>query len=115
MEVDFSYFDQETWATQLKSSLFQHELFLIQPWFLLGLIFGLVDFEEWCSLYSMSCLGDGFIQNYDCSSMGYLHIEHNSLMCMVATLELSLFCDVHWSIASFLVVDKGEKIHLSIE
>ena len=57
----------------------------------------------------MRCLGDGSIQKYDCSSMGYLHIEHNPLMHMVATLEssleLSLFFDAHWAIALFLVVD----------
>ena len=67
-----------------------------------------MEFEK-CSLYSMRCLGDGSIQNYDCSSMGYLDFEHNPFMHMVATLdssvEFSLFFDVHWSIASFLVVD----------
>ena len=51
----------------------------------------------------------GFIQNYDCSRMGYLHIEHNPLMHMVATLDsslkLSLFFDAHWPIVSFLVVE----------
>ena len=59
--------------------------------------------------YSMRCLGDGSIPNFDCSSMEYLHIEHNPLMHMVATLdsslELSLFFDAHWPISSFLVVD----------
>ena len=68
-----------------------------------------MEYEEWCSLYSMRCLSDGSIPNYDCSSMGYLHIEHNPLMNMIVTLdsslELSLFFDVHWPIALFLVVD----------
>ena len=84
---------------------FQLDFFPIEPWFLIGLIFELVEFEEWCSLYSLMCLGDGSIQNYDCSSMGYLLIEHNPLMHRVATLELSIFFDAHWPIASFLVVD----------
>ena len=57
----------------------------------------------------MRCLGDGSILNYDCSSMGYLHNEHNPLVHMVATLDLSLelllFFDSYWPIASFLVVD----------
>ena len=54
-----------------------------------------MEFEEWCRFYSMRCLGDDSIQNYDCSSMGYLHIEHNPLMHKVATLELSLIFDAH--------------------
>ena len=90
---------------------------LIQPFFHLGLIFGLVEYVEWCSLYSMRCLGGGSIQNYDCSCIGYLHIDHNPLMHMVATLdssfELSLFFDAHRPIATFLVVAKGEPMHLS--
>ena len=73
--------------------------------------------EECYSLYSMRCLGGGSIQNYDCSSMGYLHIEHNPLMHMVATLdfatELSLFFDAHKPIAAFLVAAQGEPMHLS--
>ena len=77
-----------------------------------------MEFEEWCSLYSMWCLGVGSIQNYDCSSMEYLLIEHNPLMHMVATLdfalELSLFFDAHRPIAAFLVVAQGEPMHLSI-
>ena len=68
-----------------------------------------MEYKEWCSLCSMRCLGDGSITNYNCSSMGYLHIEHNPLMHMVATLdsslELLLFFDAHWPIALFLVVD----------
>ena len=64
----------------------------------------------------MRCLGGGSIQNYDCSSMGYLHIEHNPLMHMVATLdsalELSLFFDAHQPIDAFLVVAQGEPMHL---
>ena len=64
---------------------------------------------EWYSLYSMRCTGDGSIRNFDCSNMRYFHIEHNPLMHMVATLdsslELSLFFDAQWLIASFLVVD----------
>ena len=51
----------------------------------------------------------GSIQNYDCSGMRYLHIEHNPLMHMVVTLdsslELSLFFAAHWPFASFLVVE----------
>ena len=43
-------------------------------------------------------------------SMGYLHIEHNPLMHVVATLyytlELSLFFDAHWPIAAFLLLIK---------
>ena len=58
-----------------------------------------MEIEECHSLYSMRCLGGGSIQNYDCSSMGYLHIEHNPLMHMVVTLdfalEWSLFFDAH--------------------
>ena len=57
----------------------------------------------------MRCQDDGSIRNFDCSSMSYFHIEHNPLMHMVApldsSLELSLFFDAHWLIASFLVVD----------
>ena len=68
-----------------------------------------MEYEKWCSLYSTRCLGVGSVQNYDCSSMGYLHIEHNPLMYMVSTLdfllELSIFFDDHWTIALFLVVD----------
>ena len=68
-----------------------------------------MECAELYSLYSMRYLGDGSIRNFDCSNMGYLHIEHNSLMHMVATLdfslELSLFFDAQWLIASFLVVD----------
>ena len=64
----------------------------------------------------MRCLGGGSIQNYGCSSMGYLHIEHN-LMHMVATLdfalELSLFFDSHHPIAASLVAAQGEPMHLS--
>ena len=73
--------------------------------------------EECYSLYSMRCLGGGYIQNYDCSSMGYLHIEHNPLMHMVATLDfatkLSLFFDAHQPISIFLVAAQGEPMHLS--
>ena len=72
-----------------------------------------MEIEECYSLYSMRCLGGGSIQNYDCSSMGYLHIEHNPLMHMVATIELSLFFDAHQPIAAFLVAAQGELIHLS--
>ena len=65
----------------------------------------------------MRCLGGGFIQNYDFSCIGYLHIEHNPLMYIVATLdcsfELSLFFKAHWPIAAFLVVAQGEPMHLS--
>ena len=65
----------------------------------------------------MRCLGGGSIQNYDCSSMGYLHIEHNPLIHMVATfdfaLELSLFFDAHQPISAFLVAAQGEPMHLS--
>ena len=69
----------------------------------------------------MRCLCGAFIQNYDCSSMGYLHIQHNPLMHMVATLdsaldsalELSLFLDAHQSIAAFLVAAQGEPMYLS--
>ena len=72
-----------------------------------------MEIEKCYSLYSMSCLGGGSIQNYDCSSMGYLHIEHNPLMHMVATIELSLFIDAHHPIAAFLVAAQGELMHLS--
>ena len=76
-----------------------------------------MEIEECYSLYSMRCLGGGSIQNYDCSSMGYLHIEHNPLKHMVATLdfaiELSLFFDAHLPIAAFLVAAQGEPMHLS--
>ena len=76
-----------------------------------------MEIEEYYSLYSMRCLGGGSIQNYDCSSMGYLHIEHNPLMHMVATLdfalELSLFFDAHQPIAASLVAAQGEPMHLS--
>ena len=72
---------------------------------------------KWCSLYSMRCLGGDSIQNYDCSCIGYLHIEHNPLKYMVATLdslfELSLFFDAHRPIAAFLIVAQGEPMHLS--
>ena len=65
----------------------------------------------------MRCLGSGSIKNYGCSSMGYLHIEHNPLMHMVATLdsalELSLFIDAHQLIAAFFVAAQGEPRHLS--
>ena len=76
-----------------------------------------MEIEECHSLYSMRCLGGGSIQNYDCSSMGYLHIEHNPLMHMVVTLdfalELSLFFDAHQHISVFLVVAQGQPMHLS--
>ena len=78
-----------------------------------------MEIEECYSLYSMRCLGGGSIQNYDCSSMGYLHIEHNPLMHMVATieyaLELSLFFDTHQSITAFLVAAQGQPMHLSTQ
>ena len=78
-----------------------------------------MEIEEYHSLYSMWCLGGGSIQNYDYSSMGYLHIEHNPLMHIVATLdfalELSLFFDAHQSIAAFLVVAQGQPMHLSTQ
>ena len=61
----------------------------------------------------MRCLGGGSIQNYDFSSMGYLHIEHNPLMHMVATIELSLFFDAHQPISAFLVTAQGEQMNLS--
>ena len=68
-----------------------------------------MEYEEWCNLHSMKCLGDGSIPNFDLSSMGHLHIEHNPLMHMVVTLdsslELLLFFDAHGPIASFLVVN----------
>ena len=76
-----------------------------------------MEIEECYNLYSMRCLGGGSIQNYDCSSMGYLHIEHNPLMHMVVTLdsslESSLFFDAHQLIAAFLVAAQGEPMHLS--
>ena len=76
-----------------------------------------MEIEECYSLYSMRCLVGGSIQNYVCSSMGYLHIEHNPFMHMVATLdfaiELSLFFDAHQPIAAFLVAAQGEPMHLS--
>ena len=76
-----------------------------------------MECAELYSLYSMRCLGGGSIQNYDCSGMGYLHIEHNPLMHMVVTLdfalELSLFFDAYHPIAAFLVVAQGEPMHLS--
>ena len=75
-----------------------------------------MESEEWYSLYSMRCLGGSFIQNYDCSSIGYLHIEHNPLMHIVDTLdsslELSLFFNAHRPIATFLVAAQGESMHL---
>ena len=78
-----------------------------------------MEIEECYSLYSMRCLGGGSIQNYDCSSMGYLHIEHNPLNHMVATLdfaiELSLFFDAHQQIAAFLVATQGEPMHFSTQ
>ena len=65
----------------------------------------------------MRCLGGGSIQNYDCSSIEYLYIEHNPLMHMVSklnfALELSLFFDAHQSITAFLVAAQGEPMHLS--
>ena len=49
--------------------------------------------------------------------MGYLHIEHNPLMHMVAKIdsspELSLFFYDHQLIAAFLVAAQGEPMHLS--
>ena len=72
-----------------------------------------MEIEECYSLYCMRCLGGGSIQNYDCSSMGYLHIEHNPLMHMAATIELTLFFDAHQPIAAFLVAAQGEPMHLS--
>ena len=73
--------------------------FLIHPYLLLGLIFIVVEIEECYDLCPMRCLSDGPIQNYDCSYMVYLHIEHNSSTHMVATLDssldLSLFDHVH--------------------
>ena len=72
-----------------------------------------MEIEECYSLYSMRCLGGGSIQNYDCSSMGYLHIEYNPLMHMVATIELSLLFDAHKPIVSFLVAAQGGPMHLS--
>ena len=64
----------------------------------------------------MRCLGGSSIKNYGCSSMGYLHIEHNPLMHMVATLdfalELSLF-DAHQPIVASLVAAQDEPMHLS--
>ena len=76
-----------------------------------------MECAEWYSLYSMRCLGGGSIQNYDFLIMGYLHIEHNPLMHMVATLdsslELSLFFDAHRSIVAFIVAAQGEPMHLS--
>ena len=76
-----------------------------------------MECAEWYSLYFMRCLGGGSIQNYDCSSMGYLHIEHNPLIHMVATLdfalELSLFFDAHRPIVAFLVAAQGEQKNLS--
>ena len=65
----------------------------------------------------MRCFGGGSIQNYDCSCIGYLHIEHNPLMCMVATLdslfELALLFYAHRPIVAFLVVAQGEPMQLS--
>ena len=65
----------------------------------------------------MRCLGGGSIQNYDCLCIGYLHVEHNPWMHIVATLdssfELSLFFDAHRPIAALLVVAQGEPMHLS--
>ena len=66
-----------------------------------------MEFGECYDLCSMRCLGNGPIHNIDCSSMGYLHTEHDPSTRMVATLnsslDLSLFDDAHWSFASFLV------------
>ena len=64
----------------------------------------------------MRCLIGGSIQNYDFSSMGYLHIEHNPFMLMVSTLdfalELPLLFDAHQPIVAFLVAAQGEPMHL---
>ena len=68
-----------------------------------------MEIEECYDLCPMRCSSDGLIQNYDCSNMGYLHIEHNPSKHKVATLDssldLSLFDDVHWSFALTLVVE----------
>ena len=57
----------------------------------------------------MRYLGDGPIHSIDCSSIGYLHTKHDPSTHMVATLDssldLSLFDDVNWPFASFLVGD----------
>ena len=57
----------------------------------------------------LRCLGDGPIKSIDCSSMGYLHTEHDPSTHVVATLGfslyLSLFDDAHWPFVSFLVGD----------
>ena len=66
-----------------------------------------MEFGECYDLCSMRCLGDGPIQSIDCSSIRYLHSEHDPLTHMVATLDssldLSLFDDAHCPFASFLV------------
>ena len=76
-----------------------------------------MEIEECYSLYSMRCLGGGSIKNYDCSSMGYLHIEHNPLIHMFAkldfALEFSIFFDAHQTISAFLVAAQGEPMHFS--
>ena len=68
-----------------------------------------MEFGECYDLCSMRCLSEGPIQSIDCSSMGYLLIEHNPSTHMVATLDssidLSLFDDAHWPFASFIVGD----------
>ena len=68
-----------------------------------------MEIEEFYDLRLMRCSSDGPIQNYDCSNIGYLHIEHNPLTNMVATLDssldLSLLDDVHWPFALILVVE----------
>ena len=63
-----------------------------------------MEIEECYDLCPMRCSSDGSIQNYDCSNMGYLHIEHNPSSHMVA-IDLSLFDDVHWPFALIIVVE----------
>ena len=44
-------------------------------------------------------------RGYNCSNMGYLHIELESCAYVGSSLDLSLSDDIHWTFASFLVVD----------
>ena len=64
-----------------------------------------MEIEECYDLCPMRYLSDGPIQNYDCSNMGYLYIEHNPSTHMVATLDLSLLDDAHWPFSLILVIE----------
>ena len=74
----------------------------------------LAEVEEYLHLSSMRGMGDVAIPNHMCSSMGYPHTELPSKAYSDAKLDLPPFDVDHRLVASFVVVELGVSIELTI-